>query len=184
MQDTFENKLKELTDDQLIDIVINYKKYHYPDDSPDIAMTILKKRTVPKEKIELLAEKYIVEKQEIKYEKQELSTLLKDYVKYAVFTYIFVVTNYLLIIFLPVLFFLVFEPVAIIIAFAIFIITYIFYALTINKYIIFRSIADGMNVNKLINFFYYAIGYAVSPIVLIYNYFQMKKAIKELEKDY
>jgi hypothetical protein len=44
-------KLKELTDNQLIDVYVNYKKYNYSDDISNEALKLIKKRKIIKDKL-------------------------------------------------------------------------------------------------------------------------------------
>ncbi|RPJ05895.1 MAG: hypothetical protein EHM28_11175 [Spirochaetaceae bacterium] len=174
-----DESLKKLKNDQLVDVIINYKKYKYSEDTRDSAYEILKTRRISREKLFLIAEKYISVNRKIKYTKERLSGLFSQYGKFSLISMIF----YSSIILLNIVNIFISEPlirlIISLLAFVCMIFTYVFHAIAVSKNLVFRSIMDDNYKNDFLNFIiYYFLVLPISPLILIYNVYYMKKSIR------
>jgi hypothetical protein len=174
-----EDKMKALTNEQLIDVIINYEKYKYNEDTRDAAYNVLKTRKISRQKIDVITEKYLSKKKQILYKKTQLNHFVKKYMIFAFTSLILSISP----LFFAGLFFVfklflivdIYPVLTIVLEIA----AYVFYLLAMNKNLGFRSIADPAEKITLLKFIlYYFLLFSVSPIIIVYNIHYMKKVIK------
>jgi hypothetical protein len=174
-----DERLNDLTNEQLIDAVVNYKKYRYSEEIRDDALRVLKARKVPREKLDWLAEKFVAQKREIEFNKQRLISISRRYKLCALIA----ATGYFpAIAFIPLFSFLAYLipgiPFAIL-WFGCAIVAYVFYALAIHQLLVFRAMVEGENDISLLQYIlFYGILFTIYPVIIIYNSFYMSRCIR------
>ena len=95
-----DERLKDLTNEQLMDAIVNFKKYGYSEEIRADALRTLETRKIPKAKLDRLAERFVSEKRKVEYDKRELIAISK---RYALFAGILLSVYLLAIVFSPIL---------------------------------------------------------------------------------
>jgi len=172
-------KVRDLTDDQLMDVIVNFHKYGYPETIREAAFRELKKRKIPQAEIDRIAEKYVVQKRDEQYEHATLLELYRRYVRCSLVVlagYFFTVLLSLAYAVLrepslrSVLPFLLLGTAGVMIGFAV---------AAIGQNLRFRAVADRADTNRfLVALVYYILVFSFAPLIVTYNIVYMKRVLR------
>lgn len=173
--------MNHLTVQQLVDVYVNYEKYHYPPEAKSIAITILRERDVPSDMIESLIAGYQVQKQDMQTRCMEANEVFEKYNRFSILT----VISYCGTAVIPILVGSLISRSSVVFYATVctFVCAFlVFHIISTNLHLRLRYILKEETSNPTLNIiFHYFFVIPFSPILLIHYHFYYRKAIRNLE---